>query len=132
MVFFFLLILNTFRTEGNARLFLYVMTYNLQQLTVNLDDQFRKYRMWYHMWLLYFCFFCILKYIVGNPFLANPANIYLLKVSIKNTRKRCKISSKLTIKTLQRYRSCRSNVFIVNFKHISHLFLVFLILTFNS
>ena len=28
-----------------------------------------------------------------------PANIYLLKVKNKNTRKRCKIYSKLTMKT---------------------------------
>ena len=35
-----------------------------------------------------------------------------------NTRKRCEICSKLTIKSPQR----RSNVFIVNFEHISYFF----------
>ena len=30
----------------------------------------------------------------------NPSNTYLFKVSDRNTRKRCEISSKLTIKTL--------------------------------
>ena len=40
-----------------------------------------------------------------------PANIYLLKVNSRNTRKRREICSKLTIKTVQ----CRSGIFIVNF-----------------
>ena len=51
----------------------------------------------------------------------NPANIYLFKVNNRNTRKRCEIRSKLTIKTPQRH-----SVFIVNFKHILPLFLLFL------
>ena len=50
-----------------------------------------------------------------NP---HPANIYLFKINNRNTRKRCKTCSKLTI-----------NVLIVNFEHISYLFLVFLLLT---
>ena len=43
---------------------------------------------------------------------------YMSKVNNKNTRKRYEISSKLTIKTPE-----------LNFKHISHLALVFLLLT---
>ena len=39
------------------------------------------------------------------------------------------IYSKLTIGTPERYQWRRSDVFIVNFKHISHLVLVFLLLT---
>ena len=58
-----------------------------------------------------------------------PAKIYLLKVNNRDTRKRCKISSKLTIKTPERRHWRRSDVFIVNFEHISHLFLLFLLLT---
>ena len=54
---------------------------------------------------------------------ANPANIYLLKVNNRNTRRKCEICSKLTIKT--------PDAFIINFKHISHLFLVFILLTLN-
>ena len=50
-----------------------------------------------------------------------PANIYLFRFNSRNTRKRCEICSKFTIKALE----CRSGVFIVKFKHISHLFLVF-------
>ena len=46
------------------------------------------------------------------------ACIYLLKVNNRNIRTRCEICSKLTIKTI-----------IVNFENISHLVLVFLLLT---
>ena len=42
---------------------------------------------------------------------------YLLNVNYKNTRKRCEICS---------------GVFIENFEHISHLFLVFLLLTLSK
>ena len=53
-----------------------------------------------------------------------PAGIYLLKVDNRSNRKRYEICLKLTIKTPER-------VFIVNFEHISLLFLVFLLLTLN-
>ena len=49
----------------------------------------------------------------------NPANTYLFKVNNKNTRKRCKICSKLIIKTQERRQWHRSGVFIVTFEHIS-------------
>ena len=78
-----------------------------------------------------------------------PAGNYMFKVNNRNTRTRCEICSKLTIKTPERrylyplktsenlwfsdvfrgYRWRRSGVFIVNFEHISHLVLVFLLLT---
>ena len=58
-----------------------------------------------------------------------PAGIYLFKVNNRNTRTRCEICSKLTIKTPERRHWRRSGVFIVNFEHISHLVLVFLLLT---
>ena len=57
----------------------------------------------------------------------NPAKIYLFKANNGNTRKKCKICSKLTVKTRQ-WR--RSGVFIVNFEHILHLFLVFFFVDF--
>ena len=59
-------------------------------------------------------------YLVGN---------YMFKVNKKKNRIRCEICSKLTLETPERCDSCRSGVFIVNFKHISHLVLVFLLLT---
>ena len=49
----------------------------------------------------------------------------MFKVNNRAARTRCEICSKLTIKTPER----RSGVFIVNFEHISHRFLVFLLLT---
>ena len=48
----------------------------------------------------------------------------MFKVNNRNTRKRLGICSKLTIKTPERLRR-RSSVFIGNFEHISHLFIVF-------
>ena len=43
------------------------------------------------------------------------ANIYLLKITIRNNRKKCEVCSKLTIKV-------DFGVFIINFKHVSHFF----------
>ena len=54
------------------------------------------------------------------------AGNYMFKVNNRNTRTRCEICSKLTIKTPERWQWRRSGVFIVNFEHISHLALVFL------
>ena len=53
-----------------------------------------------------------------------PTSIYLFKVDKRNTKANCEICSKLTVKTLASFWC-----FIVNFEHISHLFLVFLLLT---
>ena len=60
-----------------------------------------------------------------------PDGIYLLKINNRNTRTRCEICSKLTIKTSERRQWRRSGVFIANFEHISQLELVFLLLTLN-
>ena len=75
----------------------------------------------------------------------NPTNVYLLKVNNINTRKRCEICSKLTKKhqsNVMNYNMLtifakhsiwlRSDVFIVNFQHISNLLLVFLLLNLNK
>ena len=61
-----------------------------------------------------------------------PAGVYLLKANNRNTRTRCEICSKLTINAPERRHWRRSGVFIVNFEHISHLVLVFLLLTLNK
>ena len=60
-----------------------------------------------------------------------PANSYLLKVNNRNTRTRREIYSKLKIKTPDDVAVFSVNVavFIVNFEHVSHPFLVFLLLT---
>ena len=56
----------------------------------------------------------------------HPATIHLLKVNKRNTRARCEICLKLTIKTPWRRHWRRAGVFIVNFEHISDLVIVFL------
>ena len=58
-----------------------------------------------------------------------PTNIYLFSFNNEITRKWCEICSKLTIKTPER-RHCRhSGVSTVNFEHLSHLFLAYLLFT---
>ena len=52
-----------------------------------------------------------------------PSGNYIFKVNNRNTRARCEICSKL-----QRHKR-RSGVFLVNLEYVSHLGLVFLLLT---
>ena len=56
------------------------------------------------------------------------AGNYIFKVNNRNTRTRCEICSKLTIKTPER-RQWRCSSVIVNFEHITYLVLVILLLT---
>ena len=56
----------------------------------------------------------------------------LVKVNNRNTKTRCEICSKLTIKTLERRQLCYSGVFIVNFRYILHVVLVFLLLNLSK
>ena len=58
-----------------------------------------------------------------------PAGNYMFKINNRNTRTRCEICSKLKVKTQERHQWRRSAVYVVNFEHISHLVLVFLLLT---
>ena len=67
----------------------------------------------------------LMKIMLGN----NPAGNYMFKVNNRNARARSEICSKLTIKTPKRHQWRCSGVFNVNFEHISHLALVFLLLT---
>ena len=48
----------------------------------------------------------------------HPVNIYLLKVNDRNTRKKCEICSKLTIKTPKRFTNF-SSVSIVDFEKVN-------------
>ena len=58
------------------------------------------------------------------PFIGNPLKVFLSQPPFT--------CSKLTIETLDRgVKWRRSGIFIVNFEHISHLGLVFLLLTSN-
>ena len=60
-----------------------------------------------------------------------PAGIYPPKINYRNTKTSCEICSKLSIKTPEQRQRRHSVVFITNFGHISHLALVFLLLTYN-
>ena len=62
----------------------------------------------------------------------NLVGNYMLKINNRNTRKRCEICSKLTIKTPERRHWRRSGVFVANVEHISHLALVFLLLSLSK
>ena len=59
----------------------------------------------------------------------DPAGNYMFKVNNRNTRTKCEICSKLTIKTPERGQWRRSSDFIVNFEHVSRFALVSLLLT---
>ena len=59
----------------------------------------------------------------------NPAGNYMFIVNNRNTRRRCEICSELTIMTPERRHWRRPGIFVVNFEHISHLVLVFLLWT---
>ena len=60
---------------------------------------------------------------------SDPAGNYFFRVNNRNTRTRREICSRLTIKIPELRYWRRSGIFIVNFEHISHLVLVFLLLT---
>ena len=69
--------------------------------------------------------FFIFRQLVLNCYLicfisvrGNPASVYLLKVNTRNTRKRCEICSKLTIKTPERRN-------LVRFLSLHNLVIVF-------
>ena len=53
----------------------------------------------------------------------------MFKVNNRNSRTTWEICSTLTIKTPERHQWCRSSVFVINLKHMSHLVLVILLLT---
>ena len=94
----------------------------------NLQDFLKHHHIWIGSRLLTYRSFdsCV------KSCTSQPAKSYLIKVSNKNTRTRCEICSKLTIKIAERHHWRRCAVFMVNFEHISHLALVFLLLTFTS
>ena len=61
-----------------------------------------------------------------------PAGKYMFKVNNRNTRIKREICSKLTIMSPERRYWRRYGVFIVNFEHVSHLVLVFLLLNLST
>ena len=73
----------------------------------------------------------MILYDIATSIQTIPAGNYMFKVNNRNTRTRCEICSKLTIKTSKRGQWRRFGAFFVNFEHTSHLVLVFLLLTLN-
>ena len=67
-----------------------------------------------------------------HVFKITPANIQFFKINNRNTRKRCKVYSNLTMKTKEGRHWRHSGSFTVNFEHISHHPLVFLLLILNK
>ena len=63
---------------------------------------------------------------------AFPLNKYIFEVNKRNFTWKYEICSQLTIETSERRQWPHPDVFIVNFEHISHLFLNFLLLTLNK
>ena len=80
-----------------------------------------------------FCYYYnTFQYISDITVLEHLPNTYLFKVVIGTLKKSCEICSKLTIKTPER-RQCQHSVFLnVNSEHISHPFVVFLVLTLSK
>ena len=64
--------------------------------------------------------------------LAFPANIYLSEINHVNNKSICNICSKLTIKTPEWRHWRRSGIFIVISQNVSHMVLVFPLLTLNK
>ena len=64
-------------------------------------------------------------------FITNASGIYLLNVNNESIRGICEICPKLTIKKSEGRQALCSGVFIVNFEQISHIYLVFSLLTLN-
>ena len=77
------------------------------QLTSILTPPLYLPKLYYDLWsqnlriFFHYTLQCLRKYYDGIKWIQkiNPANIYLLEVNNGNTRKRCEICSKLTIKT---------------------------------
>ena len=72
-----------------------------------------------------------MKRVIGEK-MGYPDGNYMFKVDNRNTRTRCEICSKLTVKTPERRNWRRSGVFILNFEHTIHINLVLLLLTLSS
>ena len=81
--------------------------------------------------LIFFLINDLIIYRTSNKQPEVITQIYLLKVNNRNSRTKCEICSKLSIMLLERRHWRRLGDFNVNFGHISHLVLVFLLLTMN-
>ena len=133
----FLVILSITTNPANIYLFKIINrnTKKWREMYLKLTIKTLECRHWHNSGVFTVNFEHISQNVFIVDFKQVPAKIYLLKVNNKNTRKRVwnmfKVS-KLTIKTPERRHWRSSGVFIVNFAHISQLFIVFLLLTLNK
>ena len=134
------------RIQNFSGLYFPAFGLNTERYSVSLRIQSECWKIWTRktlwIWTLFTqCKTTFFKYSFGDWWLSlyskptvescfgkYPVNIYLLKINNRNTRKRCQKCLKLTIKTPERRHWYRFGVFIVNFEHISHLFVVSLLL----
>ena len=83
-----------------------------------------------HKFMLYYFFLVTMfNYFEKRLSRKETAGNYMFQVNNRNTRTRSEIYSTLTTKTPEWRQWHRTDVFIVNFKHISHRVLVLLLLT---
>ena len=100
----------------------YIKQVDIEKLDSSRNTHFFLFPL--HYWLSFYSEGIPTFTLHSQPTLA----ITCSKLTIE-TREQSEIYSKLTIRTPERRHWPRSGVFIVNFEHISHLLLVFLLLT---
>ena len=102
--------------------------------------KFTGNHLWRYLYLMHYqgasifsCEFCtiLITSFLKEHVRTTPANIYRLKPNNRNTRTRCKMYSKLMTETAEPRHWRRSGVIFVKFEQISHVVLVFLMLTLN-
>ena len=98
--------------------FFMVITQQIYRIFVNIKSILFQYKMSYYANVA-FCNVCF-------------PQLCQLKVNNRNSRTMFEICSKLTIKTTEWSHWCRSGVFFVNSKQISHICFVLLLLTLNK
>ena len=108
-----------------------------------LQKNLRKQRLFHFMYLLEFRINVSFEFTINQSFRilvtrlrglnkaisrSGPAGNYMFKVNIRKTRTTCEICSNLTKMTPDRRQWRGSAVSVINFEHILHLVLVFLLL----
>ena len=89
----------------------------------SLIGAFKSFSEWFECSIVNF------EHVIAGWGSLTPAGNYMFQVNNRSIRTRSEICSKLTIMIPRQWR--RSGNFIVNFEHISHLVLLFLLLTLN-
>ena len=104
VIFYFFVSVNFLSSSGFKETFKYYL-----QIIFNRNLKGAQTVRFLHVHLIYIrCIYYFLMFLLDNLLFRwsadylFPANIYLFKVNNRNTRKRCEICSKLTIKTPER------------------------------